>query len=134
MVGGSPGASENVRAETPDQVRPMIEQALRHGGPALVEAIDSRQELSMPPSITIDQIKGFVNRQPVHPERRLQAWEQSRISRQPQTAMGNSRAITDVLCVWQSFAQIPRALKKWRRSSLPTSGCHIPHKTLASRM
>ena len=48
-----------LRAETADQVRPMIEQALRHDGPALVEAIVSRQELSMPPTITIDQIKGF---------------------------------------------------------------------------
>ncbi len=48
-----------LRAETPDQVRPMIEQALRHDGPALVEAIVSRQELSMPPTITVDQMKGF---------------------------------------------------------------------------
>jgi pyruvate dehydrogenase (quinone) len=48
-----------LRAETPEQVRPMIEQALRHDGPALVEAIVSRQELSMPPTITVDQIKGF---------------------------------------------------------------------------
>jgi pyruvate dehydrogenase (quinone) len=48
-----------LRAKTPDQVRPMIEQALSHDGPALVEAIVSRQELSMPPSITVDQIKGF---------------------------------------------------------------------------
>ncbi|MGA2726323.1 MAG: thiamine pyrophosphate-dependent enzyme [Terracidiphilus sp.] len=48
-----------LRAETSDQVRPMIEQALRHDGPALVEAIVSRQELSMPPTITVDQIKGF---------------------------------------------------------------------------
>ena len=48
-----------IRAETPDQVRPAIEQALLHRGPALVEAIVSRQELSMPPTITIDQIKGF---------------------------------------------------------------------------
>ena len=48
-----------LRAETADQVRPMIEQALSHDGPALVEAIVSRQELSMPPTITIDQIKGF---------------------------------------------------------------------------
>ena len=48
-----------LRAETADQVRPMIEQALLHDGPALVEAIVSRQELSMPPTITIDQIKGF---------------------------------------------------------------------------
>jgi pyruvate dehydrogenase (quinone) len=48
-----------LRAETADQVRPMIEQALRYDGPALVEAIVSRQELSMPPTITVDQIKGF---------------------------------------------------------------------------
>ena len=48
-----------LRAETSDQVKPMIEQALRHDGPALVEAIVSRQELSMPPTITVDQIKGF---------------------------------------------------------------------------
>jgi pyruvate dehydrogenase (quinone) len=48
-----------LRAETPDQVRPMIEQALAHDGPVLLEAIVSRQELSMPPTITVDQIKGF---------------------------------------------------------------------------
>jgi pyruvate dehydrogenase (quinone) len=48
-----------LRAETPDQVRPMIEQMLRHDGPVLLEAIVSRQELSMPPTITVDQIKGF---------------------------------------------------------------------------
>jgi pyruvate dehydrogenase (quinone) len=48
-----------LRAETADQVRPMIEQAFAHDGPALVEAIVSRQELSMPPTITVDQIKGF---------------------------------------------------------------------------
>src|SRR5262249_20124783 len=46
-------------AETPDQVRPMIDQALRHDGPALVEAIISRHELSMPPTITFEQAKGF---------------------------------------------------------------------------
>jgi pyruvate dehydrogenase (quinone) len=48
-----------LRAETADQVRPMIEQALSHDGPVLIEAIVSRQELSMPPTITVDQIKGF---------------------------------------------------------------------------
>ena len=48
-----------LRAETPDQVRPMIGQALKHDGPVLLEAIVSRQELSMPPTITVDQIKGF---------------------------------------------------------------------------
>jgi pyruvate dehydrogenase (quinone) len=48
-----------LRAETPEQVRPMLVQALSHDGPVLMEAIVSRQELSMPPSITVDQIKGF---------------------------------------------------------------------------
>ena len=46
-------------AETPDQVRPMIAQALEHDGPALVEVPVSRQELSMPPTITFEQAKGF---------------------------------------------------------------------------
>ncbi len=34
-----------LRAETADQVRPAIEEALRHDGPALVECVVSRQEL-----------------------------------------------------------------------------------------
>jgi len=48
-----------LRAETPEQVVPMIEQALKHDGPALVEVLVSRQELSMPPTITVDQAKGL---------------------------------------------------------------------------
>src|ERR1700739_2021674 len=48
-----------VRAETPDQVEPAIAQALKHDGPALVEVLVSRQELSMPPTITYEQAKGF---------------------------------------------------------------------------
>jgi pyruvate dehydrogenase (quinone) len=46
-------------AETPEQVAPMIAQALKHDGPALVEVLVSRQELSMPPTITLEQVKGF---------------------------------------------------------------------------
>src|SRR5467141_2862343 len=46
-------------AETPEQVVPMIEQALKHDGPALVEVVVDRQELSMPPTITAEQVKGF---------------------------------------------------------------------------
>jgi pyruvate dehydrogenase (quinone) len=46
-------------AESPAQVRPMIAQALKHDGPALVEVVVSRQELSMPPTITAEQVKGF---------------------------------------------------------------------------
>ena len=37
----------------------MIAQALQHDGPALVEVLVSRQELSMPPTITFEQAKGF---------------------------------------------------------------------------
>ena len=48
-----------VRAETPDQVEPAIARALKHDGPALVEVLVSRQELSMPPAITYEQAKGF---------------------------------------------------------------------------
>src|ERR671919_143383 len=40
-----------LKAETPEEVRPMLAQALNHDGPALVEVVVNRQELSMPPSI-----------------------------------------------------------------------------------
>jgi len=46
-------------ADTPDQVRPMLTQALQHDGPALIEVRVSRQELSMPPTITLEQMTGF---------------------------------------------------------------------------
>jgi pyruvate dehydrogenase (quinone) len=44
---------------TPAQVEPMIAQALKHDGPALVEVHVARQELAIPPSITLEQAKGF---------------------------------------------------------------------------
>ena len=37
----------------------MIAEAFAHDGPALVEVMVSRQELSMPPTITLEQISGF---------------------------------------------------------------------------
>jgi pyruvate dehydrogenase (quinone) len=45
--------------ETPDQVAPMIAQALKYDGPALVEIPVPSQELSMPPTIAYEQAKGF---------------------------------------------------------------------------
>jgi len=45
--------------ETPSQVRPMIAQALEYDGPALVEVLVHRQELSMPPTVTFEQMRGF---------------------------------------------------------------------------
>jgi pyruvate dehydrogenase (quinone) len=48
-----------LKAETPQDVRPMLEKAFKHDGPALVEAHVYRQELSMPPTITLEQAHGF---------------------------------------------------------------------------
>ena len=47
-------------AETPQDVRSMITKALKHDGPALVEVHVHRQELSMPPTISLAQMKGFT--------------------------------------------------------------------------
>jgi pyruvate dehydrogenase (quinone) len=46
-------------AETPEQVLPMLVQALQHDGPALIEVLVNRQELTMPPTISADQVRGF---------------------------------------------------------------------------
>jgi pyruvate dehydrogenase (quinone) len=46
-------------AETPEQVRPMLVEALNHDGPALVEVLVNRQELALPPSIKMDEMLGF---------------------------------------------------------------------------
>ena len=49
-----------LRAERPEQVKIMLSQALEHEGPALVDVAVNRQELSVPPSINLAQIKGFT--------------------------------------------------------------------------
>ena len=56
-----------LRADTPDQVEPMIAQALKHDGPALVEVLVSRQELSDAPNHHLRTSKGL---QPLHDESR----------------------------------------------------------------
>jgi pyruvate dehydrogenase (quinone) len=48
-----------LKANLPEQVRPMIAQALSHPGPALVEVVVNRQELIVPPSVKLDQVMGF---------------------------------------------------------------------------
>jgi pyruvate dehydrogenase (quinone) len=48
-----------LRVEKPEELRPALTQALGYDGPALVEVIVNRQELSMPPTITAEQAKGF---------------------------------------------------------------------------
>ena len=48
-----------LRVETADQVESALAEALKYDGPALVEIPVSRQELSMPPTISLEQAKGF---------------------------------------------------------------------------
>jgi pyruvate dehydrogenase (quinone) len=47
------------RVDRPDDLESSLRQALEHDGPALVEVMTAGQELSMPPAITLDQVKGF---------------------------------------------------------------------------
>jgi pyruvate dehydrogenase (quinone) len=47
------------RVEKPEDLKAAMKEALSHDGPALVEVLVNRQELSMPPTITAEQVKGF---------------------------------------------------------------------------
>ena len=49
-----------LRAERPEQVKPVLNQALEHNGPVLVDVVVNRQELLIPPTINIEQIRGFT--------------------------------------------------------------------------
>ncbi len=48
-----------VRVEKPEELRPALDAAFAHSGPALVEVLVNRQELSMPPTISMEQALGF---------------------------------------------------------------------------
>ncbi|MFB2581086.1 ubiquinone-dependent pyruvate dehydrogenase [Herbiconiux sp. P15] len=47
------------RVEKPDDLRGALEAAFAHDGPALVDVVTARQELSIPPTVTAEQAKGF---------------------------------------------------------------------------
>jgi pyruvate dehydrogenase (quinone) len=47
------------RVDTPEQVIPALQEAFAHPGPALIDVIVARQELSLPPTITLAQAAGF---------------------------------------------------------------------------
>jgi pyruvate dehydrogenase (quinone) len=49
-----------VRIEHPDALDDGLRAAFAHDGPALVEVMTTRQELSMPPAIEAAQAKGFT--------------------------------------------------------------------------
>jgi pyruvate dehydrogenase (quinone) len=48
------------RVDRPDDLAGALRTAFAVDGPALVEVMTARQELSMPPTITLEQIKGFT--------------------------------------------------------------------------
>jgi pyruvate dehydrogenase (quinone) len=49
-----------IRLEDAADVEPGIAAALAHDGPVLVDAVVNRQELAIPPKITIEMAKGFT--------------------------------------------------------------------------
>jgi pyruvate dehydrogenase (quinone) len=49
-----------IRLEDAADVTPGIEAALAHNGPVLVDAVVNRQELAIPPKITVEMAKGFT--------------------------------------------------------------------------
>jgi pyruvate dehydrogenase (quinone) len=48
------------RVERPDDLEDALREAFAYQGPALVEVLTARQELSIPPAITAEQVKGFT--------------------------------------------------------------------------
>lgn len=48
-----------VRVDDPGDLPQAIRDVLAHDGPAVLDVVTARQELSMPPTITAEQVKGF---------------------------------------------------------------------------
>lgn len=48
------------RVEQPDDLEGALRAAFEHDGPALVDVVTAQQELSIPPAITAQQVKGFT--------------------------------------------------------------------------
>ena len=48
------------RVERSSELEGAIREVLDHDGPALLDVVTQRQELSIPPSITAEQVKGFA--------------------------------------------------------------------------
>ena len=49
-----------IRLERPAEVEHGIAAALAHDGPVLIDAVVNRQELAMPPAVTVEMAKGFT--------------------------------------------------------------------------
>ena len=48
------------RVEKPSELEPALDAAFAHDGPALIDVVTARQELAIPPAITVEQAKGFT--------------------------------------------------------------------------
>ena len=48
-----------VRVEHPDDLPAAIDEVLQHEGPALLDVVTAKQELVLPPTIGLEQVKGF---------------------------------------------------------------------------
>ena len=48
-----------IRVEDPADVKPALIEAFHHDGPALIDVVVNRMELSMPPTIKLEQAIGF---------------------------------------------------------------------------
>ena len=48
------------RVEKPSELSSALSAAFAHDGPALVDVVTARQELSIPPTVTAEQAKGFT--------------------------------------------------------------------------
>ncbi|WP_020014400.1 ubiquinone-dependent pyruvate dehydrogenase [Promicromonospora sukumoe] len=48
------------RVEQPDDLEGALREAFEHDGPALVDVVTARQELSVPPAVNAQQVKGFT--------------------------------------------------------------------------
>ena len=48
-----------VRVEYPEELEGAVKKAFEYDGPALIDVVTSRQELSMPPTIKLEQAVGF---------------------------------------------------------------------------
>ncbi len=50
---------QGIRVEDPEELEDAVARAMSHDGPVLLDVLVNRQELSMPPTITMQQAKGF---------------------------------------------------------------------------
>ena len=48
------------RVENADDIRPAIERAFAHPGPALIDFVTDPRALAMPPNTTVEEVKGFA--------------------------------------------------------------------------